>query len=116
MPEAVPNLVARVNLHWNELVDRIGRAFSPARQLTPELFSTEHSIYDVDESTGLPIRRGSSWRSNLGDVNVSGVDAEVTYFADTPLGSLDFRLTYGYVHESVWRLIDDCGPVLLQSI
>ena len=115
MPEAVPNLVAGVNFHWNELVDRIGALDLPTRDWTPETLTPDHEFLDVDEATGRLLWPGHYRRVNLGRVLVNGVDLDLTYFVESPIGMFDMRLHYSYLDESLWKLYDDCGPEVADS-
>ena len=107
-PAAVPNLVVRVNFHWNELIARIGNLQPATRGLTPDTFPIQPHI-SVDEATGRLIRPNNGYRFNLGRVQTNGVDLDLTYYVETPIGDLDARVNYGYLDESLWRHIDDCG-------
>ena len=109
-PEAIPNLVARVNFHWNELVDRIADWQPRSRGITPEAFNADAPGIDIDEETGRLVWPNSGQRANLGRVRTNGVDLDVTYFVDSPFGDLDLRFDYAYLDESVWWQVDDCGP------
>lgn len=109
-PEAIPNLVARVNFHWNELVDRIGNWQPKFRGFTPEAFNADAPGIEIDEETGRLVWPNSGQRANLGRVHTNGIDVDLTYFVESPLVDIDLRLDYGYLDESTWRLVDDCGP------
>ena len=109
-PEAIPNLVARVNFHWNELVDRIGNWQPRSRGITPESLNADAPGIDIDAETGRIVWPNSGQRANLGRVLTNGIDLDVTYFMESPFGDIDLRLDYGYLDESVWRQVDDCGP------
>ena len=106
-PQAIPNLVVRVNFHWNELIDRIGN-LQPATGIHPDDYAIQPHI-TVDEATGRLVRPNSGYRFNLGRVQTNGIDVDLTYYVETPLGDLDARINYGYLDESLWRHIDDCG-------
>ena len=108
-PEAIPNLVARVNFHWNELVDRIGNWQPRSRGITPESLNADAAGIETDAETGRIVWPNSGQRANLGKVETNGVDLDLTYFVASPLGDLDMRLDYSYLDESLWRIVDDCG-------
>lgn len=109
MPEAVPNLVVRVNFHWNELVNRIGNLQPAWRGLDPTAFGPELPHISVDEETGRLIWPNGGYRFNLGKVETNGIDVDVTYFVETDFGDFDARFDYAHITESLWRQVDDCG-------
>ncbi|MDE0178624.1 MAG: TonB-dependent receptor [Gammaproteobacteria bacterium] len=109
-PQALPNLVARVNFHWNELVDRIGQWQPRFRGFTPEALNPDAPGIQLDEETGRVVWPNSGQRANLGTVETNGIDLDLTYFFESSFGDFDMRLDYGYLTESVWRQVDDCGP------
>ena len=109
MPEAVPNLVVRVNFHWNELVNRIGNLQPAWRGIDPNTIGPELPHLSLDEETGRLIWPNAGHRFNLGKVETNGIDVDITYFVETDYGDFDARFHYAHLTESLWRQVDDCG-------
>ena len=109
-PEVIPNLVARLNFHWNEMVDRIGRLEPSTRGFSPELLTADLPHIKVDEATGRLVWPFSGERFNLGRVSTKGVDLNLGYHVESRYGVFDARFDYAYLRESLWRHVDDCGP------
>ena len=105
-PNAIPDLFLAVNLHFNRLVDRIGELNGPNIRTVADL-TPERADLSIDDETGI-IAQDRRVR-NLGRVKISGADLNISYRLDTPIGMLDARLDYGYLHENTWRQVDSCG-------
>lgn len=77
-PTAAPNLVVRVNFHWNELIDRIGNLQPAFNGAAPDDYVIQPHV-SLDEATGRYVVPNNGYRFSLGRVQTNGIDLDLTY-------------------------------------
>lgn len=107
-PTAIPEFVARINLHSNKYTDKIDRLGTLEALTRQDLLNYQYNdAISIDPLTGLPAIDRRAF--NTGQTFSKGMDVELSYYWDTAIGQFNARLDYGYLGTSDWVKSVDCG-------